>query len=109
MLTLPTEWIATAEGVRRRIMTDGEKLMQTEVHFEPGAVGALHNHPHEQATFVVRGRVRFSIDGLEKEYTAGQYIYIPPNAVHGTVAVEESLLLDTFSPPREDFRTAEEK
>jgi quercetin dioxygenase-like cupin family protein len=101
---LPTAWIVTAEGVRRRIVTDGEKLMQTEVHFQAGAIGALHSHPHEQATLVLTGRVRFAIDDREKEYAAGQYIYIPPNAVHGLVAIEESLLLDTFSPPREDFR-----
>ncbi len=104
---LPSSWVVTGEGVRRRIVIDGERLMQTEVHFEPGAVGALHSHPHEQATLIVKGRVRFTIDGNEQEYQAGQYIYIPSNLVHGTVALEESVLLDTFSPPREDFREAQ--
>jgi quercetin dioxygenase-like cupin family protein len=101
----PTEWVVTGEGVRRRIMVDGEKLMLTEVHFEQGGVGALHSHPHEQATLVVTGRVRFTLAGVEHEYTAGQCIYVPSNLVHGMVALEESLVLDTFSPPREDFRT----
>lgn len=74
---MPTEWIQTAEGVRRRIVADGEKLMLTEVHFEPGAVGVLHSHPHEQATFVVKGRVHFTIGNIVREYAAGDTIFIP--------------------------------
>lgn len=97
-------WQAAEPGVRRRIVLDGEKLMLVEVHFEPGAVGNMHKHPHEQATRVISGRVRFTLDGQERIVEAGQHLLIPSNTLHGAEALEESLLLDIFSPPRQDFR-----
>jgi quercetin dioxygenase-like cupin family protein len=101
---MATDWVTTAAGVRRCILVDVDKLMLTEVHFEPGAVVAAHSHPHEQATFVVKGRVRFTVGDTAQEYAAGDAIYIPSGVAHAVIALEESLLLDTFSLPREDFR-----
>lgn len=98
------EWQATEPGVHRRIVVDGEKMMLVEVHFEAGAVGSVHKHPHEQATRVIKGRVRFTLDAREQEVAAGEYLLIPSNTLHGAQALEESLLLDIFSPPRQDFR-----
>jgi quercetin dioxygenase-like cupin family protein len=98
------EWQAAEPGVRRRIVVDGEKMMLVEVHFEPGAVGNLHKHPHEQATRVISGRVRFTLDGQERVVATGEHLLIPSNTMHGAEALEESLLLDIFSPPRQDFR-----
>lgn len=98
------EWQEAEPGVRRRIMVDGEKVMLVEVHFEPGAIGKLHKHPHEQATHVLAGRVRFTLDEQELNLEAGQYLLIPSNTLHGAVALEKSVLLDVFSPPRQDFR-----
>jgi quercetin dioxygenase-like cupin family protein len=101
---LTGEWQDAEPGIRRRIMIDGEKVMLVEVHFEAGAVGSVHKHPHEQATHVLAGRVRFTLSEQELELTAGQYLLIPSNTMHGTVALEKSVLLDVFSPPRQDFR-----
>jgi quercetin dioxygenase-like cupin family protein len=98
-------WIPMAEGVRRRILADGEQLMLVEVHFEAGAIGAVHSHPHEQITYIVSGRVRFTRDDTSHDLNAGDSIHIPGGISHGVLALEESTLLDTFSPPREDFRT----
>ncbi len=98
------EWQATEPGVRRRVVLDGEKMMLVEVHFEPGAVGNVHKHLHEQATRVISGRIRFILDGLERIVAAGEYLLIPSQTLHGAEALEESLLLDIFSPPRQDFR-----
>jgi quercetin dioxygenase-like cupin family protein len=97
-------WLVVGEGTRRRILQDGEKIMMVQIHFDKGAVGALHNHPHEQVTFVVRGKVRFTLDGKTSELAAGQSIHIPSNLMHGAEALEETELIDVFSPPREDFR-----
>jgi quercetin dioxygenase-like cupin family protein len=97
-------WVTMAEGVRRRIASDGEHLMLVEVHFQPGAVGAKHSHPHEQVTYILQGRVNFTIEDQTWELAAGQTIHIPGSKIHGVTALEESLLLDVFSPPREDFR-----
>jgi quercetin dioxygenase-like cupin family protein len=99
-----SDWLAFAEGARRRTLQDGAKMMLVEVHFQAGAVGAEHSHPHEQVAYVVRGRVTFSLSGQKFEMSAGDSILIPGDVVHGVVAIEESVLLDTFAPPREDFR-----
>jgi quercetin dioxygenase-like cupin family protein len=104
MTALENEWQAAEPGIRRRIREDGEKLMFVEVHFEPGAVGNVHSHPHEQAVYVLQGSVRLTIDGQPRDLKVGDTCRIPSNVVHNAVALEESLLLDVFSPPRSDFR-----
>jgi quercetin dioxygenase-like cupin family protein len=98
------DWQTVGEGVRRRVVLDGEKLMLVEVHFQPGGIGAQHNHPHEQATYVIKGRLNFTIEDDTRELAEGDSILIPSNALHSVLALEETILLDTFSPPREDFR-----
>jgi quercetin dioxygenase-like cupin family protein len=99
-----TEWVNVADGVKRRVIADGEKMMQVEVAFEPNGVGALHSHPHEQTTYILEGRIVFTVEGQEREMRAGEVIVIPGGKTHGVVALQKSVLLDTFSPPREDFR-----
>jgi quercetin dioxygenase-like cupin family protein len=100
-----SDWVNMAQGIKRRIVVDGANLMMVEVHFEPGAIGALHNHVHEQITTVQRGRVRFHLDGTDHILSAGERIYIASNLMHSAAALEEGCeLVDTFSPPREDFR-----
>lgn len=97
-------WENQGGGVRRRIVADGEKLMLVQVHFEKGAEGTLHSHPHEQAVYLLSGSVRFTRGEESFEVQAGQVVLVPSGTVHGLVALEEALLLDVFSPPREDFR-----
>ncbi|MEP7285588.1 MAG: cupin domain-containing protein [Chloroflexota bacterium] len=99
------QWVAASTGMRRRVLADGEKLMLVEVHLDQGAIVAEHSHIHEQATYVIRGRIQFTLSGNTVELSAGQSIFIPSNALHQVTASEETLLLDTFSPPREDFRS----
>lgn len=97
-------WVKMVEGVERRILTDGEKLMMVEFHFQAGSAVAAHKHPHEQALYVVSGRLQFTLDGHITELSAGQSIFIPSNVVHGAAAPEETFTIEAFSPPREDFR-----
>ncbi len=97
-------WEDQGGGVRRRIIVDGEKLMLVQVHFEKGAEGALHSHPHEQAVYLLSGRVRFTRGEESFEIKEGENVLVPSGTRHGLVALEETLLLDVFSPPREDFR-----
>ena len=104
MLDAINAWEIVAEGVQRRIRVDGEKLMVVEVQFQPGAVGVLHQHVHEQATYIASGRVTFTVGDEKHELAQGQMILVPSNVVHGCVAHEATTLLDSFSPPREDFR-----
>jgi quercetin dioxygenase-like cupin family protein len=67
-------------------------------------VTAVHSHPHEQMTIVERGRVRFSIEGQDHIAVPGDVLHFPSNVRHGaTMLDEEVVLIDIFSPIREDF------
>ena len=92
-----------APGVGRKILAYGDELMCVENHFETGAVGTLHHHPHTQITYVVSGEFEFTIDGEKKIVRAGDAM-LKRNAVeHGCVCLAEGVLLDIFTPMREDF------
>ena len=98
---VPVEPIA--EGIERQ-MVWGERLMICRLRFQPGVVTAVHSHPHEQMTIVERGRVRFTIDGATKVVGAGDVLHFPPNVAHGaTMLDEEVVLIDIFTPIREEF------
>ena len=91
------------EGIERRMIW-GERLMICRLRFDPHVVTAVHSHPHEQMTIVERGRVRFTIDGQERIAEAGDVLHFPSNIPHGaTILDQETVLIDIFSPVREDF------
>ena len=90
-------------GVCRKILAYTDELMCVENHFEKGGVGALHSHPHTQITYVVSGAFEFEIDGVKKTVTAGDTMLKKDGVVHGCVCLEEGVLLDVFTPMRQDF------
>ena len=98
---IPFEQIG--EGIERQMIV-GEKLMICRLRFAPFVVTKEHDHPHEQITIVEKGRVRFFVEGEEQIAEAGDIIHFPPNCWHGaTMLDEEVVLIDIFSPIREDF------
>lgn len=96
-------WEDKGGGVRRKVMAYGNSLMGVYVEFKKGAVGALHSHPHVQFTYVKSGSFTVHIGAETKVLKGGDFYYIPPEVVHGVVALEEGVLLDAFSPMRGDF------
>ncbi|WP_281885283.1 cupin domain-containing protein [Paenibacillus sp. YYML68] len=96
-------WENAEPGVKRKIFEPGQSMMMMEVHFEEGAEGYQHSHPHEQLSYCLAGKLEFTVDGEQKVITAGETIYIPSGAKHGCRALEASKLLDTFTPVREDL------
>lgn len=92
-------------GVSRRVLAYGDDLMQVMVYFEKDSVGAMHSHPHTQLTHVLSGAFEFNIDGEVRIVKAGDTLYKTPNIPHGCVCLEKGVLLDTFTPCREDFLT----
>jgi quercetin dioxygenase-like cupin family protein len=96
-------WKPAEPGVKRRMVAGGKNMMAMEVSFEVGAEGTKHSHPHEQVSRLLKGRITFFLGDETYELIEGQMIVIPGNVVHGVRAHEESLLLDIFSPPREDL------
>lgn len=91
------------DGVFRKIMAYSDNIMTVEVHFEKGAVGPMHSHPHEQLTYVLSGEFDFTIGEETKRVKAGDTLYKQPNIMHGCVCVEPGVLLDNFTPMRKDF------
>ncbi|WP_147108277.1 cupin domain-containing protein [Tateyamaria sp. syn59] len=102
MSTFPI--IPTAEGVTRQVLADHPELMVVAFRFDhEGAVGALHDHPHVQSTYVERGRFRFTIGTEEREVGPGHGFVIPTGITHGCVCLEPGTLIDCFTPRRDDF------
>ncbi len=91
------------QGVVKRVLAYSDDLMVVENRFEKGAVGAMHHHPHTQITYVVSGKFEFTIDGEKHIVTTGDTLCKRNGVEHGCVCLEEGILLDTFTPYREDF------
>lgn len=94
---------AAGAGVTRKVLAYNEQLMLVEVHFEQGAEGSVHTHPHLQSTYVLSGAFRFTIDGKAVEVRQGDTIAFPGGIPHGTVCLEAGVLMDVFTPMRKDF------
>ena len=91
-------------GVKRKILSYSNNLMTVELTFPKGATGARHSHPHEQIGYIVSGSLIYQEEGQEdKILHTGDTYYVAPNIVHGVEILEDTKLLDIFTPMREDF------
>ncbi len=89
-------------------MVWGERLMVCRLRCAPNVVTAVHSHPHEQITLVERGRVTFMVEGQPVLAQAGDVLHFPADVRHGaTMLDEEVVLIDIFTPLREDFLTGD--
>lgn len=99
-----TPWqTASDAGIRRQVLGHGPDLMLVRVDFEPGAVAALHHHPHRQVSYVASGRFEVTIDDERTELGPGDCFFVSADRVHGVVAREAGTLIDAFTPARDDF------
>ena len=91
-------------GLKRKVLSYSKNLMAVELCFEKGAVGAKHSHPHEQIGYLISGSLVYQEEGCEdKVLHTGDTYYVAPNVVHGVEILEDTKLLDIFTPMREDF------
>jgi quercetin dioxygenase-like cupin family protein len=90
-------------GSRRRVVIALPELMVVEFSFDTGAVGAPHSHPHVQSSYIASGIFDVTIDGVTERLGAGGAFIVPSGKVHGVVAVEGGVLIDNFTPRRDDF------
>jgi quercetin dioxygenase-like cupin family protein len=86
-----------------REMVVGEKIMLARVLMKKGAHVPLHQHHNEQVTYILEGALKFNIGGKEIVVRAGEVLCIPSNMPHEAWALEDSIDLDVFDPPREDW------
>lgn len=100
---LPKERLS--DLLSRRLVT-GERLMLAHVYLDKGCVVPRHMHENEQFTYILSGALRFWIgeDGREQiDVRSGEVLHIPSNVPHKAEALEDTLDLDVFSPPRQDW------
>ena len=94
-----------SETLERRLIT-GERIMLAHVYLKKGSVVPRHAHENEQLTYILEGALRFWIgeDGAEViDVRAGEVLSIPPHVPHQAEALEDTLDVDIFSPPRQDW------
>ncbi len=105
MFTFNYDVVATPcePGVSRKVLCYDKNVMMCEITFETGAKGNFHAHPHEQITYIAKGIFDFTIAGETKVVKQGDSVYMPSNAEHGVTCLEAGILVDVFTPMREDF------
>ena len=98
------EPVEMVPGVRRRVLSYGQRLMVVQVTLEEGAVVSVHSHPHEQITYIIEGRLSMEVEGQTHVLGPGDSLLLPGGVEHGATVIERTLVVDTFSPPREDYK-----
>ena len=87
----------------------GREIMLARVLIKKGCIVPLHSHHNEQVTYILEGALRFWIDGKEIVVSAGEVLTIPPHMPHKAEAIADTIDLDVFSPPREDWISKTDK
>ncbi|MGD8728964.1 MAG: cupin domain-containing protein [Gemmatimonadota bacterium] len=99
---------AVTDGIGRKLFT-GERMMLAKVFLDEGAIVPWHSHENEQLSWILSGALRFHIghegtdDVEEVVVSAGEVLFIPSNVPHRAEALEDTLDVDIFSPPRQDW------
>jgi len=97
------EWEVLGGGVSRQIMGFDDKIMLVKVKFEKDAVGKPHEHFHSQTSYVAMGSFEITVGDQKQVLHEGDSFYIPPHIVHGALCLKAGILIDVFSPVRQDF------
>ena len=98
-------WESVTDSIRRRII-NGDDMMIAQVFLDEGAVVPKHSHVNEQITYIVSGALHFRLgEELDREVTvrSGEVLHIPAHLPHEATALEDTLDVDIFSPPRADW------
>jgi len=98
-----TPWQDAGGGSVRQILGYNDDIMMVKVKFRKGDVGAMHSHPHSQVTYVAEGKFEFTVGDRTMIVEAGDALFKQPDIVHGCRCLEDGVLIDCFSPKREDF------
>jgi quercetin dioxygenase-like cupin family protein len=101
--SIPEGHTEVIPGVHLKTTVYGEKTLMTEIRFEKGAVIPAHSHPHEQTGYMLSGQMDFLVDGEHHLARPGDSWSIAAGLEHGARALEESLVVEVFSPVREDY------
>ena len=96
--------VMTPDGAQRRVLSYGGNMMVVQFTFDAGATSWLHSHPHEQVGYVVSGEIDFNLEGhAPVRLRAGGSYYVPPDVKHNITTYAPTVLVDVFTPLRQDF------
>jgi len=90
-------------GIEQKTLVYGEKTLMTEFLLKKGSILPRHAHPHEQTGYLVKGRIRLSINSEEYDAEPGDSWCIPGGVEHGAKIIEDAIAVEVFSPVREDY------
>ncbi len=96
-------WIDIVPGIKRRTIAAGATMYQMRAELAAGSRLPEHAHPQEQIAHVVKGRMKMIVAGVAHELATGDAIYLASNVPHGVETIEDTTVIDTFSPPRDDY------
>jgi quercetin dioxygenase-like cupin family protein len=96
-------YIVALEGVRRKTLAHGEKTLMSEFLLEKGSRIPRHAHPHEQTGYLLKGEIRLFIGPDEITVGPGDAWCVPGDVEHGVEVLEDSVVMEVFSPVREDY------
>jgi quercetin dioxygenase-like cupin family protein len=102
-------WIDLAPGIRRRTVTHGASMYQMIAELEAGTKMPEHRHPQEQIIHILSGRMTVFANGGAHELRPGDSYYLASNVPHGVETPEATRVLDTFSPPRDEYIALDEE
>ncbi len=97
------DWEIIDDKVKRQIVSYDDTMMMVNVHFETDGVGAMHHHVHTQSTYIAEGSFDVTIADETQTLKKGDSFFIPSNVKHGVVCLKKGMLIDIFTPMREDF------
>lgn len=86
-----------------RQLVVGDQMMVARVFLKKDCIVPEHSHLNEQVTYVQKGALKFTIDGREITVRTGEFLCIPPHVPHAAVAIEDTVDIDIFTPPRADW------
>ena len=101
-------WIDICPGIKRQTVTSGKTMYQMLAKLEAGSKMPDHRHQQEQIVHILEGKMRLIVDGTSHELAAGDSFYLASNVPHGVETIEDTRVLDTFSPPRDEYLAIDE-
>ncbi|MFC1799027.1 cupin domain-containing protein [Thermodesulfobacteriota bacterium] len=96
-------YLTLAEGVGQKTLVYGEKSSLSEFVVDAGSLIPQHSHPHEQSGYLVRGHLRFSATGEIQDVYPGDAWCFPGGVEHGAEVIEDSVVVEVFTPVREEY------
>ena len=97
------EWEIVEDKIKRQIVGYDDTMMMVNVYFEKGGVGELHNHMHTQSTYISEGEFEVTIGENKSILKKGDSFFVPSNITHGVICLKTGMLIDVFTPKRQDF------